>query len=180
MPLHAARAALLVAAFMAGCGGGLEPEPASTACPSGICGTVRFRGAVPDSTDYVRVVVYRTLPTTPGELILFAGFSDPLPLGVDSAFYTCCVSLLSPATYAWVLVVWKKLGTLDFATAPALLREIGSYRDPADTSLLGSVTVPSTGGAPRIDIIADFGKMRSISDFFPPAALGSPAAAPRR
>lgn len=153
-------------ALCLGCNGGLEPE---TGCRASICGTVRFRGAVPDSTDFVRVVVYATVPTTANQLTAFTGFSDPLPLGADSASYGCCIVSLPPGSYDWVLVVWKKVGTLSLATAPDLLREIGSYRDPADTTQLGSVLVPPAGGAGGVDIVADFGRMRSIADFFLPA-----------
>lgn len=160
-----------------GCDGGLKPETASTNCPAGICGSIHFRGAVPDSTDYVRVVVYAFVPRTATELTAFAGFSDPLPLGADSAFYSCCITRLPPGPYGWVLVVWKKVGTLDVTTAPALLREMGAYLDPTDTTRFGTVVVPSGGGAGGVNIVADYGRMRSISDFFP-TAVAQPT--PRR
>ncbi len=164
-------AAALLASLVLACDGGLKPEPATTNCPAGVCGVVHFRGAVPDSTDYVRVVVYAFVPTTAAELTAFAGFSDPLPLGGDSAFYSCCITPLQPGTYGWILVVWKKLGVLDVTTAPDLLREAGIYFDPSDSTRFGTVAVPANGGVGGIDMVADFGKMRSISDFFP---AGSP------
>ena len=153
-----------------GCDGGLQPEIASTSCPVGICGVVHFRGAAPDSTDYVRVVVYQAIPESLSQVVAFAGFSDPLPLGPDSARYTCCITPLAPGAYAWVLVVWKKLGVLDVNSAPALLMAAGSYLDPADTTRLGAVTVPAGGGTGDVNIVADFGRLQSISTFFPPAA----------
>lgn len=165
----AAVLAILLCGIQA-CNDGLKPEPTTRDCPVGICGTVRFAGAVPDSTDYVRVVVYANVPTTPAELFSFAGFSDPLPLGVDSAFYTCCLTPLQPGTYRWVLVLWKKAGVLDPTTALDLLRETGSYRNPSDTTQLGAVAVTSGTGTPGIDIVTDFRRMRSISDFFPPGS----------
>jgi hypothetical protein len=166
MRLRLAAAAIL-APLALHCDGGLKPEIATTNCPAGICGVVHFRGAVPDSTDYVRVLVYATVPTTAAELTNFVGFSDPLPLGADSAFYTCCITPLQPGPYGWVLVVWKKLGVLNANTAPALLREAGAYLDPADTTRFGTVVVRGGTGAGGVDMVADFGKMRSISDFFP-------------
>jgi len=180
---HAARAAVAAAAaalllpIVLGCDGGLRPETASANCPAGICGIIHFRGAVPDSTEWVRVVVYATAPTSASQLVQFAGLSDVLPLGVDSAFYSCCVAPLPAGAYAWVIVVWKKLGALDVNTAPDLLREVGAYADPADTTQFGTVVVPGGGGAGGVNMVADYGKMRSISDFFPPAAA---AHAPRR
>ncbi len=168
MRLSAAAAVLLFLAL--GCDGGLQPESTSTSCPVGICGVVHFRGAVPDSTDYVRVVVYQAVPDSLSQIIAFAGFSDPLPLGPDSARYSCCITPLPPGAYAWVLVVWKKLGVLDVNSAPALLMAAGSYQDPADTTRLGVVTVPASGGAGGVNIVADFGRLQSISAFFPPAA----------
>ncbi len=168
MRFSAAAAVPLLLAL--GCDGGLHPVPSSTACTAGICGVVHFLGAVPDSTDYVRVVVYQTIPDSLDQITSFAGFSDPLPLGPDSAQYTCCITPLAPGAYAWVLVVWKKLGALDVNSAPSLLMAAGSFLNPADTTKLGSVTVPAAGGTPGIDIVADFGQLRSISAFFPPAA----------
>jgi hypothetical protein len=161
-----------------GCDGGLEPETSAGSCPTGICGVVRFQGAVPESTDYVRVVVYRDFPATIEQLTAFAGFSDPLPLGTDSVRYRCCIFNLEPGPYAWVLVVWKKLGELNLATAPDLLREIGSYLDAADTSRFGTVVVPPSSGADGVNISADFGRMRSIADLFPPATSRAPSARP--
>jgi hypothetical protein len=170
MRLRLAAAAAALAPLALSCDGGLKPEIASADCPVGICGVVHFRGAVPDSTDYVRVLVYATIPQSAAELINFVGFSDPLPLGTDSAHYTCCITRLPPGPYGWVLVVWKKLGILDPNSAPTLLREAGAYLDPADTTRFGTVVVPSSAGAGGIDMVADFGRMRSISDFFPAAS----------
>jgi len=167
----AAAAAALLLPLALGCDGGLKPEIASMNCPTGICGTVRFRGAVPDSTEWVRVVVYASVPTNASQLTAYAGFSDVLPLGTASAFYSCCITALPPGPYRWVLVVWKKLGALDVTTAPDLLRELGAYQNPADTTQFGTVGVPGSGGVGGINMVADFGKMRSITDFFPPGAI---------
>ena len=164
-------AAALLVLLVPSCDGGLTPQITTTTCAVGICGVVRFRGAVPDSTDYVRVVVYDSIPRSLGQLTSFAGFSDPLPLGPDSARYTCCITALPPGSYAWVLVVWKKVGALDATTAPALLQQAGSYLNPADTTQLGAVTVPATGGVGGVNMVADFGRLRSISSFFPPAVV---------
>jgi hypothetical protein len=163
-------AATLLVLLALGCDAGLKPEPTSAYCPAGICGVVHFHGVVPDSTDYVRVVVYASVPRTLTELTTFAGFSDALPLHADSAFYNCCITRLPPGAYGWVLVVWKKVGALDATTAPALLREIGSYLDPADSTRFGTVVVPDGGGARGITIAADYSRMHSISDYFPPAS----------
>ena len=171
--MRPASAVVLLLPLALGCDGGLKPEAASTNCPTGICGTIHFRGAVPDSTEWVRVVVYAAIPTNLNGLVAFAGFSDVLPLGADSAFYSCCITTLPPGSYGWVVVVWKKLGALDVNSAPDLLREIGAYQDPADTTQFGAVAVPSGGGVGGVDMVADYGKMRRISDFFPPAAAGA-------
>jgi hypothetical protein len=167
-------AAASVLLFLAlGCDGGLKPEIASTNCPVGICGVVRFRGAAPDSTDYVRVVVYASVPRALNELTAFAGVSDPLPLGADSVFYSCCITPLPPGAYGWVLIMWKKVGDLNVNTAPALLREIGSYKDPADTTHFGTVVVPASGGAGGVNLLGDYGRMHKISDYFPPAGASA-------
>ena len=115
-------------------------------------------------------MVYDSVPRTLDGLIAFAGFSDPLPLGPDSATYSCCITALRPGSYGWVLVVWKKLGLLTVNTAPALLEAAGSYLDPADTTRFGTVVVPAQGGVQGIDIVADFGRMQGVGAFLPPAA----------
>ena len=166
--MHLSAAAALLIPFALSCDGGLRPERATSTCPVGICGTVHLVGAVPDSTDYVRVAVYDSLPRTLDQLTAFAGFSDPLPLGPDTAQYTCCITPLAPGTYRWVLVVWKKVGALDVNSAPALLEAAGSYLDPADTTRFGAVVVPAGGGVGGVDIVADFGRMQSIAAFLPP------------
>jgi hypothetical protein len=162
--------AVLAACLALGCDAGLRPSYPAGYCASGICGTVRFSGVLPDSTDYVRVVAYANVPTTIAELTGFAGFSDPLPLHADSAHYTCCITPLPAGTYRWVLVVWKKIGPLSPTNATDLLREAGSYLDPADTTRFGVVAVPASGGVSGVDIVADYGHLHSISDYFPPAA----------
>ncbi len=167
MRLAAAGALLALAAIA--CDGGLKPEPSTSYCGTGLCGTVHFVGAVPDSTDWVRVVVYAAVPESVSQLTRFAGFSDALPPAADTAPYACCITPLAPGAYGWVLVVWKKLGVLTTATAPSLLREIGAYLDPNDTTRFGAVVVPPGSGASGIDMVADYGHMRSISDFFPAA-----------
>src|SRR5260370_22359019 len=77
------------------CNDGLQPTPAATAgttCPAGfkgICGSVSFRGAVPDSTQAVFVVAFATFPRTLSELFSFQPVPPtPLALGNACAFYT--------------------------------------------------------------------------------------------
>jgi len=169
--MRPAVAAVLVLPLVFACDGGLKPEYASTYCPTGICGTIHFRGAVPDSTDWVRVVVYAAIPESASQLTSFAGFSDVLPLGVDSARYSCCLLPLAAGSYAWVITVWKKKSdsALTVTTAADQLREMGAFPNPADTTEFGTVVVPGGGGTGGVDMVADYGKMRSISDFFPTA-----------
>jgi hypothetical protein len=154
----------VLAAAVLACDGGLEPLT-DCAAVAQICGTITFTGTIPDSTEWVRVVAYRTRPTAPQGLFTFNGPSDALPYGNPTAEYRLS---LPAGTYEWVLAVWKKIGTLnpDGSNADSLLKEAGSYRDPADTSQLGIVVVPATG-VRSVDILVDFDNMRSVSDFFP-------------
>ncbi|HEY6784585.1 MAG TPA: hypothetical protein VI159_06505, partial [Gemmatimonadales bacterium] len=59
------------------------------------------------------------------------------------------------------------LNPSDTASADALLREAGYYRDPADTTKPGVVTVHSAGTG-GVDFVVDFNNMHSVSYFFPP------------
>ena len=155
------------------CNDGLQPLAAPTACPRdlvGICGTVTFRGAVPESTDAVFIVAYPQFPRSRNDLFSFqpALPLQPLPLAgppgpPPSTFYTVT---LPNGRYEWVLAVWKKLGTITVANADSLLREAGSYRDRADTTRFGVVVVNGTG-TDSINIVVDFRNMHPVSFYFP-------------
>ncbi|HUL02646.1 MAG TPA: hypothetical protein VLV16_05375 [Gemmatimonadales bacterium] len=158
--------ALLIGCSLA-CNGGLEPTPAG--CPSGfvgICGTVTYRGAVPESTDVIFTVAYETFPTGTADLFKFKPSLPPtIPAGGVPFHY----SIPLPAgRYEWVVAVWKKLGTLNpnGSNADTLLRAAGFYRDPTDTSKPGVVVV-GTGPTNSIDFVVDFAHMRRVCDLFP-------------
>ena len=59
----------VLAVVIAACGGGLQPEPICAPSLVGLCGTVRFRGAIPDSTDNVFIAAYVTFPQSCADLI---------------------------------------------------------------------------------------------------------------
>ncbi len=146
-------AALVVAVLAAAlaCDAGLEPEPICARSLIGVCGTIRFSGTIPDSTDNVFVAAYASF----------------IPSSVP---YTDSVTLYSitllPDQYEWVLAVWKKVGQLQLNAADtALLRVAGYYRSPADTSLPGTVIVPSGGVADSVDFRVNFDSMKPATDF---------------
>jgi hypothetical protein len=156
---------------MLGCDEGLTPRPTPAACPPGfvgICGTVTFRGAVPDSTDAVYVVVYASFPTTQDDLFLFLPAPPPrLPLdSVGTSGGQHYQLALPSGSYAWVLAAWKKVGLISPANADSLLREAGYYRDPSDTTKPGTVVV-SGAGTDHIDFVVDFTNMHPVSFYFP-------------
>jgi hypothetical protein len=167
MTMRSRAALLAVVLGTLACDEGLLPQ---TACPAGfvgICGTVTFRGAVPDSTDVVYVVAYATFPANQGALFTFQPLSPPT-LRLDSASRAApqAYTLALPAgTYHWVLAAWKKLGTLSPQNADSLLREAGYYRDPADTTKIGTVVV--AGAATGVDFTVDFTNMHPVSFYFP-------------
>jgi hypothetical protein len=155
-----------------GCDEGLTPRQAPTTCPPGlvgICGTVKFRGALPDSTEAVYLVAYVRFPTTRDDLFLFKPFppSDPLPLdSVATSGRQFYLLPLPSGSYAWVLAAWKKVGTISPTNADSLLREAGYYRDPADSTKPGTVVVSGTG-TDSIDFVVDFSNMHPVSFYFP-------------
>lgn len=162
------RAALLAVTLGAlACDAGLAPQPT---CPSGfvgICGTVTFRGALPDSTDVVYIVAYATFPTTQNDLFNFKPLPPPT-LRLDSAARVAPQTYTLPlpaGTYHWVLAAWKKQGTLSPQNADSLLREAGFYRDPADTSKAGTIVV--SGAVTGADFTVDFTNMHPVSFYFP-------------
>lgn len=155
----------LLAVLAAACGGGLEPERICPPSLVGLCGTLRFRGAIPDSTDNVFVAAYVTFPQTCTDLI-----NNRQPFIPGSVPYTDSIAQYSvelpPGTYHWVLAVWKKVGTLTLTAADtALLRVAGYYRNPADTTQVGVVTIPTGGTAGNIDFFVALDNLRPATDF---------------
>ena len=155
------------------CNEGLQPVRAPTACPQGfvgICGTVRLRGALPDSTEAVYLVAYPSFPQTRNDLYNFVPFPpQSIPTADSTYFYTLGI----PAgRYEWVVAVWKKLGAFkpDFSNADSLLREAGYFRDRSDPTKPGVVVVSGPGGGTdSINIAVDFANMHPISYYFPAA-----------
>jgi hypothetical protein len=156
---------LTVLAAATACDAGLEPEPICARGLIGACGTIRFSGTVPANTDNVFVAAYASFPQTCNDLIF-----NRQPFIPTSVPYTDSVvrySIPLPAGhYDWVLAVWKKVGNLTLTAADtALLRVAGYYRDPADSTKPGAVTVPSGGAADRVDFRVNFDSLRPATDF---------------
>jgi hypothetical protein len=154
------------------CDAGLAPVAQSGGCPAGFvgaCGTVTFRGAVPDSTQVVYVVAYARFPQNATDLLTFAPLAPPvldLP-GTPSDTIGTYRLPLPAGRYEWILAVWKKVGVLSLTNADSLLREAGYYRDPANPLLPGLVDI--AGGRDSVDFVVDFANMHAISFYFPPA-----------
>lgn len=175
MPRVRRRCAIVaIAALALACNLGLEPSPAGGVCPSGyvgVCGTVKIRGAIPDSTHYVLVVAFAQFPQSAGDLFLFRPDAPPLlPLGDTVATYRLP---LPAGRYEWILAVWKKVGVITIGNADTLLREAGFYRDPNNPDTAGVVDV--SGGHSNVDFVLDFTNMHPVSYWFPPP----PGPAPR-
>ena len=152
-------------ALLAACDGGLQPEPICASTLVGVCGSLRFRGAIPDSTDNVFIAAYATFPQNCNDLI-----NNRRPLIPGSVPYTDSVAAysvpLDPGPYQWLVAVWKKVGQLTLSPADtALLRVAGYYRNPADTTQPGAVTVPPGAAAGDVNFTADFDNLRPATDF---------------
>lgn len=164
MRLRAALGIVLLAAVTA-CGKGLEPEPICARDLIGICGTLHFRGSIPPNTDNVFIAAYATFPQTCNELIVNRQPFIPSSVPFTDSVAQYSVSLL-PGNYAWVLAVWKKVGSLTLTPADtALLRVAGYYRNRSDTTLAGSITVPGNGAGGDIDFVVDLDHLRPATDF---------------
>jgi hypothetical protein len=166
--LAALRLPVALAILALACNEGLQPVRAPTACPPGfvgICGKVRFRGALPESTQAVYVVAYPTFPRTRNDLFNFVPLPpQSIPTADSTFFYTLGIPT---GRYEWVLVAWVKQG-FTTANADSTLREAGYYRDKADTTKPGVVSVYGTG-TDSINIVVDFANMHPISYYFPAA-----------
>ena len=159
------RRTFLVVAVIAACGGGLEPEPVCAPTLVGACGQLSFRGTIPDSTDNVFIAAYLTFPQTCNDLIF--NRKPFIPGSVPYAGTSTTYSVeLPPGDYHWLLAVWKKEGALTLSNADtALLRVAGYYRNPADSTQPGVVTVPPTTFARNIDFSVDFDNLKPATDF---------------
>jgi hypothetical protein len=160
-----ARVTLSLVALLA-CNQGLEPIPICGAGFVGVCGTVRFRGAVPDSTQAVYVIAYETFPDSRDDLFdlqppIFLLQSLPL----DDTVTTYTLPLTGPR-YEWVLAAWVKQG-FSLANADTHLYEAGYYRDPRDPSSPGVVLIPAGGSVDSVDFVIDFENMHPVSFWFP-------------
>ena len=159
------RKILLLVAVVAACGSGLEPEPVCAPALVGVCGRLQFRGTIPDSTDNIFIAAYLTFPQTCTDLILNRRPVRPgsVPFASASAAYG---APLDPGDYHWVLAVWKKRGQLTLSAADTtLLRVAGYYRNPADTTQPGVVTVPTGARADSINFVVNFDNLRPATDF---------------
>jgi hypothetical protein len=165
MSLRAAAVLVAVLAPAMACDAGLEPEPICARGLIGACGTIRFSGAIPANTDNVFVAAYADFPQTCNDLIF-----NRQPFIPSSVPYTDSVALygipLPAGHYDWVLAVWKKVGNLSLtANDTTLLRVAGYYRDPADSTQPGAVTVPSGGAVDSVDFRVNFDSLRPATDF---------------
>jgi len=162
--------AVVVAGWLTACDAGLAPEPICAPGLIGLCGTIHFRGSIPDSTDAVFVAAYLTFPQTCNDLI-----NNRRPVIPGSVPYTDSAAAysmaLDPGTYHWVVAVWKKVGMLHVSPADtALLRVAGYYRNPADTSRPGVVTVPKGAAAGDVNFVAHLDSLHPATDFVTCAA----------
>lgn len=167
--LEMRRLRYLLLVLVLGCNDGLQPATICDPSIGAVTGHVTFRGTEPDSTLGLYIVAYSTFPQSRTDLFNFLPFPPQalqVPQTGDSvSAYAMC---LPNNQYHWVLAVWAKVGLNvgDTANADAHLMEAGYYRDPADTSKPGVVTVHSPGTS-GIDFVLDFNNMHSVSYFFP-------------
>ncbi len=143
----------LLLALIVACADGLEPVPFQ-----GISGTVRFSGAKPDSTDWVRLAVYREVPGSTLDLFSFVAFSDTLRLSADSASF---VLALEPGMYRWLPAIWKRR---DAPLSVDALRVMGWYSGSGPFAPPLSFQVDSGGETADIEVQADFTNLLTASE----------------
>lgn len=150
--------ALLGSVALSACADGIEPVPFQ-----GIAGRVRYQGTVPDSTEWVRLAVYRQVPETPLGLLNFVTFSDQLPLDSAAAFAIA----LDPGTYRWIPVVWKRAGE---PLSPASLRVLGWFGgggaggNAAPFGPPAPVVVRRDQETGSVSVTADFGSPLTVEE----------------
>jgi hypothetical protein len=136
-------------AALGGCPSGIEPVPFQ-----GIGGTISFVGDVPDNTDWVRLIVYRSTPQDSADFLGFVAFTDTLPLARTNTPYLLG---LEAEEYGWLPLVWKEK---DADLSAGSLRVLGWYTaggGPFDPP--ASVTVESGKETDEVDLVGDFDNM---------------------
>jgi hypothetical protein len=117
-------------------------------------GTITFKGPWPSNTGVVAIGAFIDVPRQ-GDvfdyLLKNAALDYSVPIHVDRAEFRLRVR--STEILRYIAVMWIA-DSYDFAT----IRDIGSYRDPADPAKPG-VVAPKSGRTQGIDINVDFSDM---------------------
>ena len=132
-------------AILLGCADGLEPVPFQ-----GVSGTVTYIGEPPDSTDWVRLAVYESLPKDVVDLLGFVAVSDTLFLGASEVPYSIA---LDPGAYLWLPAVWKKAG---LPISPTSLKVGGWYTGGETSGRPFPFVVEAEGETANINLTVDF------------------------
>ena len=131
----------------------------------GISGKITYTGNWPDSTEWVRVAVFKKLPANALDILRNPpAFSDTLPRFVGSYDYTLIP--LDPGHYEWVVLAWKpmkKFSTSDFSG----LDTLGMYAAPNEPKTPLPIEVGSGQLLTGIDIRADFSVLVPPSPIVP-------------
>lgn len=137
---------------------GLEP------LHEGISGRIAFTGAWPDTTEWVRLAVFKKLPATVFDIPINPPlFSDTLPRFVSSYDYEMT---LPAGKYEWVVLAWKpkkKNATNDFSG----LDTLSMYAQPGTTRVPLAIQVPEKRLLNGVNIIADFSVLSPPSPILP-------------
>ncbi|MCG3155620.1 MAG: hypothetical protein DKINENOH_02227 [bacterium] len=130
----------------------------------GISGRITYVGAWPDTTEWVRVAVFKKMPASVFEIALNPPvFSDTLPRFVSSYDYTLT---LAPGTYEWVVLAWKpkkQFASSDYSG----LDTLGVYSLNGSLNGPASITVPDKELLTGVDIVADFARLSPPSPILP-------------
>ncbi len=137
---------------------GLEP-PAQ-----GITGRITYSGAWPDTTEWVRIAVFKKLPATVLDIPLNPPiFSDTLPRFVSAYNYELDVP---PGTYEWVVLAWKPVK--QFASNQfSGLDTLGMYVMPGTQNQPRAITVPDKGQITGVDLEGNFDRLVPVSPILP-------------
>ena len=119
----------------------------------GISGRITYTGTWPDTTEWVRLAVFKKIPPSAVDIILNPpAFSDTLPRFVGSYDYDF---ILPAGTYEWVVLAWKPIkpnASNDFSG----LDTLGMYSPIGQPWQPRTVVVSADQMVEGIGIIADF------------------------
>jgi len=145
--------------FLAGCDGGITPEPESKPKEAGFGGSVAFKGTWPQGVKRTHIVAFRSPLLSEGDfnILNLAFVSDSIPYGVSGIVFSSLINPQVPikaGEYAYVAVAQSRTPALSLVRKDWFVA--GVYYADGDTTKPGTLVIPDNTFIDNININCDF------------------------